>query len=103
MFRCGYDGCGSNWFAYSAVVGAKGVGLGRPVLYGNSAWGEDGVRRVVQSKVSHTLQYPPLTTSHPVVIREEVETGMRLLGVTKIEDLKPEMVRFVDRDPAPRS
>lgn len=26
---------------------------------------------------------------------------MRLLGVTRIEDLKPEMVRYVDRDPTP--
>ncbi|KAG9041595.1 Cytochrome b2, mitochondrial precursor, partial [Tulasnella sp. UAMH 9824] len=54
-------------------LGAKGVGLGRPILYGNTGWGEDGVRRVLQ------------------IIREEVETGMRLLGVTRVEDLKPEM------------
>lgn len=65
-------------------LGAKGVGLGRPVLYGNTGWGEDGVRRVIQ------------------IIREEVETGMRLLGVTRVEDLKPEMVRYMGSDPAPR-
>ncbi|KAG9035947.1 Cytochrome b2, mitochondrial precursor [Tulasnella sp. JGI-2019a] len=65
-------------------LGAKGVGLGRPILYGNGAWGEPGVRRVIQ------------------IIREEVETSMRLLGVTRIEDLKPEMVKYVDRDPGRR-
>ncbi|KAG8903736.1 Cytochrome b2, mitochondrial precursor [Tulasnella sp. 403] len=64
-------------------LGAKGVGLGRPVLYGNSAWGEDGVRRVIQ------------------IMREEIETGMRLLGVTRLEDLKPSMVRYMEREPAP--
>ncbi len=37
----------------------------------------------------------------PVVMREEVETGMRLLGVTRLDQLKPEMVRYVNRDPSP--
>ena len=45
------------------------------------------------------LKCPPSGT----VMREEIETGMRLLGVTRVEDLRPHMVRFVDRDPAPRS
>lgn len=30
-------------------LGARGVGLGRPFLYANGLWGEDGCRRVVQS------------------------------------------------------
>ena len=29
-------------------------------------------------------------------MREEIETGMRLLGVTSIEQLTPELVRYVD-------
>ncbi|KZT62268.1 hypothetical protein CALCODRAFT_426253 [Calocera cornea HHB12733] len=62
-------------------LGAKGVGIGRPVLYGNGCWGEQGVRRVFQ------------------IMREEIATGMRLLGVTRLEDLRPDMVRYVDRDP----
>jgi L-lactate dehydrogenase (cytochrome) len=36
-------------------------------------------------------------------MRGEIETGMQLLGVTKIEDLKPELVRYVDRDIPPIS
>lgn len=31
-------------------LGAKAVGLGRPFLYANAVWGEDGVRRCVQSE-----------------------------------------------------
>jgi L-lactate dehydrogenase (cytochrome) len=31
-------------------------------------------------------------------MREEIETGMRLLGVTSIAQLTPELVRFVDRN-----
>ncbi|KAG8727072.1 Cytochrome b2, mitochondrial precursor, partial [Ceratobasidium sp. 428] len=64
-------------------LGAKAVGLGRPFLYANAAWGEEGVRRTVQ------------------IMREEIETGMRLLGVTRIEDLKPEHVKYMAREPAP--
>ena len=31
-------------------LGARGVGLGRPFLFANSLWGEEGVRRAVQSE-----------------------------------------------------
>ena len=31
-------------------LGARAVGLGRPFLYGNSIWGEEGARRVIQSE-----------------------------------------------------
>ena len=31
-------------------LGAKGVGLGRPFLYANGAYGEEGVVKVVRSK-----------------------------------------------------
>ncbi|KAJ9097248.1 hypothetical protein QFC21_004917 [Naganishia friedmannii] len=55
-------------------LGAKAVGLGRPFLYAQSAYGEDGVVKAVQ------------------ILEEEIQTGMRLLGVTKISELKPEFV-----------
>ncbi|KZT38365.1 hypothetical protein SISSUDRAFT_986378 [Sistotremastrum suecicum HHB10207 ss-3] len=64
-------------------LGAKGVGLGRAFLYGNGVWGEDGVRRVIE------------------IMRGEIETGMQLMGVTSIKDLKPELIRYVDRDLPP--
>ncbi|CAG7849226.1 Cytochrome b2, mitochondrial; AltName: Full=L-lactate dehydrogenase [Cytochrome]; AltName: Full=L-lactate ferricytochrome C oxidoreductase; Short=L-LCR; Flags: Precursor [Serendipita indica DSM 11827] len=63
-------------------LGARGVGLGRPFLFANSLWGEEGVRRAVQ------------------IMREEIITGMQLLGVTSLDQLRPEMVKYVDRDPA---
>ncbi|GBE87570.1 FMN-dependent dehydrogenase-domain-containing protein [Sparassis latifolia] len=66
-------------------LGARGVGLGRAFLYANGVWGETGCRRVIQ------------------IMREEIETGMRLLGVTRIDLLTPKLVRYVDRDlPRPR-
>lgn len=60
-------------------LGARGVGLGRAFLYANSVWGEEGCSRVIQ------------------ILREEIVTGMQLLGVTSIEQLTPDLVRYVDR------
>ncbi|KDN50276.1 hypothetical protein RSAG8_01612, partial [Rhizoctonia solani AG-8 WAC10335] len=64
-------------------LGAKAVGLGRPFLYANAVWGEEGARRCVQ------------------IMREEIETGMRLLGVTRVEDLGPQHIKYMGREPAP--
>lgn len=30
-------------------------------------------------------------------MREEIETGMRLLGVTSLDQLTPDLIRYVDR------
>jgi L-lactate dehydrogenase (cytochrome) len=35
-------------------------------------------------------------------MKEEVITGMRLLGVTSIEQLGPHLIRYAGRDPEPR-
>jgi hypothetical protein len=40
-----------------------------------------------------------LTYPDDVVMREEIETGMRLLGATSVDQLTPDLVRYVDRDP----
>ncbi|KAH3666807.1 hypothetical protein OGAPHI_003256 [Ogataea philodendri] len=51
-----------------------GVGLGRPFLYANSAYGEDGVRKAVQ------------------ILKDELEMNMRLLGVRNIDELNSTFV-----------
>ncbi|KAK9776277.1 putative FMN-dependent dehydrogenase-domain-containing protein [Seiridium cardinale] len=56
------------------ALGAKAVGIGRPCLYANGTHGEEGCRRVLE------------------ILREEITNTMRNIGVTKIEQLKPEMV-----------
>lgn len=64
------------------ALGAKGVGLGRAPLYGNGAAGQQGVERVFE------------------ILKAEVETAMRLLGVERVEELGPWHVnaRAVERD-----
>ncbi|KAI8059998.1 uncharacterized protein B0P05DRAFT_581422 [Gilbertella persicaria] len=56
------------------ALGAKGVGIGRPFLYAMSTYGVAGVERLVE------------------LLQDEFEMVMRLMGVTRIADIKPEMV-----------
>ncbi|KAF8529939.1 FMN-dependent dehydrogenase-domain-containing protein [Gautieria morchelliformis] len=63
-------------------LGARAVGLGRPVLFAQSAYGEAGVRRLIQ------------------ILEREIRAGMALLGAASIKDLKPELVEQVNFQPA---
>ncbi|KAJ8106638.1 hypothetical protein OPT61_g9404 [Boeremia exigua] len=56
------------------ALGAKAVGIGRPILYGNGTHGEEGVARVLQ------------------IFQEEITNTMRNIGANTVEDLKPQMV-----------
>lgn len=65
----------------SDVVGGIGLGadavlVGRAYLYGIMAGGEAGVRRSAQ------------------ILQGEVEQTMRLMGITSLDQLTPEMVQF---------
>ncbi|RSH94257.1 hypothetical protein EHS25_004060 [Saitozyma podzolica] len=54
-------------------LGAKGVGLGRPFLY--------------------SLTYGPEGVSHAIeILRDEIQTTMRLLGVNRIDQLGPHLL-----------
>ncbi|KAH9835686.1 FMN-dependent dehydrogenase [Rhodofomes roseus] len=62
-------------------LGAKAVGMGRPFLYAQSAYGEAGVVQTVR------------------ILQREIILGMRLLGVTSVDQLTPELVERVDWQP----
>lgn len=64
------------------ALGAKAVGLGRAPLFGLGAGGTQGVERVLE------------------ILKGEVETAMRLLGVEKVAELGVQHVnpRAVERD-----
>ncbi|CAA9964909.1 L-lactate dehydrogenase [Pyrenophora teres f. maculata] len=55
-------------------LGATAVGVGRPFLYALGAYGSKGVERCVD------------------ILAEEVQTGMRLLGITSLDQCRSEMV-----------
>ena len=62
-------------------LGARAVGLGRPFLYAQTAYGSSGVVRAVQ------------------VLHREILTVMRLVGASSIADLTPDLVERVDWQP----
>ncbi|KAF2261661.1 L-lactate dehydrogenase [Lojkania enalia] len=63
-------------------LGARGVGIGRPALYGLGAGGKEGVARVLK------------------ILKAETETCMRLLGVETVDQLGMQHInaRAVERD-----
>jgi L-lactate dehydrogenase (cytochrome) len=73
-------------------LGAKGVGLGRSTLWGLGVGGAEGVDRVFESKSFFSLRLKSVPNRLTVVLKAEVETCMRLLGVTKISELNPRLV-----------
>jgi len=56
--------------------GADAVFVGRAYLYGIMAGGQKGVERVVE------------------ILKNEIETNMRLLGITSLAELTPERIRL---------
>ena len=63
------------------ALGADGVGIGKPYLYGLCAGGGDGVIKVME------------------ILRVEVERAMGLLGVGSIKDLKEQGRELIKRRP----
>lgn len=68
--------------AKALALRARGVGIGRLPLYGLAAGGVEGVERVLE------------------ILKAEVETAMRLLGVETVDQLGPQHVntRALERD-----
>jgi 4-hydroxymandelate oxidase len=56
------------------ALGAKGVGIGRPYIWGLSAFGQEGVERVLE------------------ILRAELTLTMRQMGAPTIRDIKPSHV-----------
>lgn len=78
------------------ALGATAVGIGRPFLFAMAAYGSKGVERLIDSEFCTIfLNAIALTTDlfFPfAVLSEEVALGMALLGVTSVDQLRPEMV-----------
>ena len=56
------------------ALGAKAVGVGRPALYAMSAFGQAGVRKMIQ------------------ILKAELEMTMRLMGTPSLRDIKASMI-----------
>ncbi|TFY62168.1 hypothetical protein EVJ58_g4049 [Rhodofomes roseus] len=62
-------------------LGARAVGLGRAFHFAMSAYGEAGVIQTIR------------------ILQREIVLGMRLLGVTSLQELTPDLVERVDWQP----
>jgi len=58
----------------AVALGADAIGLGRLYGFGLAAFGQDGVRRVLE------------------ILEEEITTTMALLGITTLEELSPDYI-----------
>jgi succinate dehydrogenase/fumarate reductase cytochrome b subunit (b558 family) len=56
------------------ALGAQAVGIGRPPLYAMSAYGQEGIEKMLQ------------------ILKSEFQMCMRLTGCATLADIKPEMV-----------
>lgn len=76
------------------ALGATAVGIGRPFLYAMAAYGSKGVEKLIDSE--YLPHHAPCRSDadflFPSVLSEEVAIGMALLGVTSIDQLRPDMV-----------
>ncbi|KAJ9116039.1 hypothetical protein QFC20_000709 [Naganishia adeliensis] len=59
------------------AFGARGVGLGRPFLWAQSAYGEQGVIRTIR------------------ILESEIVMAMRLLGITRLDQVGPQHVECI--------
>ena len=58
----------------AVALGATAVGIGRPMIYAMSTYGEEGVCKLLQ------------------ILKDEFEMNMRLLGAPSLADVVPSMV-----------
>ncbi|RNJ58852.1 hypothetical protein D7B24_003938 [Verticillium nonalfalfae] len=63
----------------AVALGATAVGIGRPTLY-SLVYGQEGVEHLVQ------------------ILKDELETSMRLCGITSLDDATPALVNTRDVD-----
>lgn len=93
-------------------LGATAVSIGRSFLYALN-YGEEGVEHLIDSESSSSL-FLALTPSYPIlsqfqrsarskltpwpVMRDEIETAMRLLGLTDLSQVHPGLVNTLGVD-----
>lgn len=68
-------------------LGARAVGLGRPFMYSLSGYGTEGVSRAIESKYRSQKHVGPALLTDFAVLSDEIQTSMRLMGVTNVDQL----------------
>lgn len=79
------------------ALGATAVGVGRPYLY-SLTYGEEGVEHLTQSKLLLSIFIQRSFPDVRLVLKDEIETSMRLCGITDINQAHPGLVNTRDID-----
>ena len=85
-------------------LGAKGVGIGRGVLYALGGYGAEGVRRYFESECPGSFFWSPVLScvgrvaNEDVVLNDELQTTMKMCGITSLDHVHPGLLstRAVD-------
>jgi len=79
-------------------LGASAVGIGRPFMYAIK-YGSEGIEHAVESKFWPISRTNSIKLMSETVIKDEVETAMRLCGMTNLmRDAHPDFVNTGDID-----
>lgn len=78
------------------ALGATAVGIARPFLY-SLVYGQKGVEHLSQSKL-HVLILSQWSLIWCLVLKDELETSMRLAGLTSLDQATPDLVNTLDID-----
>lgn len=81
------------------ALGAKAVGIGRPYMY-SLVYGQEGAEHLTES------MFLPLTRASIIrvgltlctVLKDELETSMRLAGLSSLNEITPRLVNTRDVD-----
>lgn len=82
------------------ALGAKAVGLGRPFLVSGDKRSRHSIPRLCVSCVAQYAQsgFGEAGAVRAIeIIQDEVERGMRLLGITSLDQLNPDMIDILPR------
>ena len=78
-------------------LGAKAVGMGRQFLY-SLTYGQDGVEHLIESMCCILVLYLWTSLLTSVVMKDEIETTMKLLGITDLSQVHPGFLNTLDID-----
>lgn len=78
-------------------LGAKAVGMGRSFLYALH-YGTEGAEHLVESELPSAVLEGLVTTNQSIVLKEEMESVMKLIGIKDLSEVHPGLVNTSDVD-----
>lgn len=78
-------------------LGAKAVGIGRTFLYALN-YGTEGAEHLVESMFARVLRRKDYANACDAVLKDEMESVMKLIGIKNLSEVHPGLVNTLDVD-----